>query len=85
MDAKGKMAKQSSMPLVRGHHEVCQLPFVVSLGRRTADLSASNHEWPFDRLRSTILPLEGFEANGKNLIFRAISLDRDCFRPRNML
>jgi len=28
-------------------------PFVVSVGRRTADLSASNHERPFDRLPST--------------------------------
>ena len=38
---------------------MCQTPFVVSLGRRTADLSASNHERPFDKLR----------ANGENPIF----------------
>jgi hypothetical protein len=36
---------------------------VVSLGRRTADLSASNHERPFDKLR----------ANGENPIFVTIT------------
>jgi hypothetical protein len=48
---------------------MCRTPFVVSLGCRTADLSASNHEQLFDKLRSTILPREGFEANRGNPIF----------------
>jgi len=44
---------------------------VVSLGRRTADLSASNHERPFDRLSERSIGVRKADrANGEKPYFR---------------
>jgi len=49
---------------------------VVSLGRRTADLSASNHERPFDRLSERSIGVRKADrANGKNPILVTITGD----------
>jgi len=46
------------------------MSFVVSLGRRTADLSASNHERPFDKLSERSIGVRKADrANGRKPVF----------------
>ena len=47
------------------------MPFVVSLGRRTADLSASNHDGPWTSLSLSM----GLRANGGKRIFETKGSD----------